>query len=828
MTKPGRLGRSAGAVPARRWVASDSARFGQLWTLAARWDSAPYLRPTWATRPYLGCYASLNPPCVHLAATGASRQKDWSCQLRAIMVPGPTMKKLGTQQSARARVVMRDAAGGRWLRFARPRGLVTAWTLAEVAPGLRRVEEAVARERLYAAGFVSYEAAPAFDGSLVVKDDVAVRVVGQASRLSGGRLALGPGDAGETPRAAGGTPAPLDIHFPLLWFGLYEGVEEVRLPAGKRGAGVGELDWQASVGQTEFHQAMARIKALIRSGDTYQVNYTYRLRTQFAGERAHLAATATAAANSLYPQRRSGERARGITTAPYQSVQAPLPGPLPARPSRGEGDTWRAQVAPGDPWKIFLRLVAAQDPPYGAFLDTGEWVICSASPELFFRLDGARIQCRPMKGTAARGRTQAEDITQAQALQSSEKERAENVMVVDMVRHDLGRVAQPGSVKVARLFEVEKYPTLWQMTSTIEAQTEAGLGKIFQALFPAASVTGAPKVRTMQIIVDLESLPRRLYTGAIGFFAPGRHAQFNVAIRTLLVDRRTGCAEYGVGSGITWDSDTEAEWQECRTKARILAPPVPLFSLLETMRWTPDEGYYLLERHLERLQDSAFYFGFRLDLAALQLKLEQLAARLGPKPSRIRLLVSKQGRIGVEVKAFPRHLPAIKTAPSPCPSPSQRGRGCRRPEKGWFIAPMPGERPERLPTTTRKPQRVALARAPVDSSDPFLYHKTTNRKVYEAARAACPGYDDVLLFNEQGEVTESTIANVAVDIAGKLCTPPVSCGLLPGTMRAHLLQRGELVERRITVAELLQARRVLLLNSVRGLYPVEVVSRERG
>ena len=374
------------------------------------------------------------------------------------------------------------------------------------------MEQAVVQDGLYAAGFVSYEAAPAFDGSLVVNDDG---------------------------------------HFPLLWFGLYEGVEEVELPAARAlndAAGAptssrlcaagnpaiplgpanalsrleaGAPDWQASVGREEFDEAMARIKALIRSGDTYQVNYTYRLRTPFAG----------------------------------------------------------------NPWNLFLRLVAAQDPPYGAFLDTGEWVICSASPELFFRLDGTRIQCRPMKGTAARGRTQAEDLAQAQALQASEKERAENVMIVDMVRHDLGRVAQPGSVKVARLFEVERYPTIWQMTSTVEAQTEAGLGEIFQALFPAASVTGAPKVRTMQIIADLEPLPRRLYTGAIGFFAPGRRAQFNVAIRTLLVNRKTGFAEYGVGSGITWDSDPEAEWQECRAKARILAPQCPLSAC-----WKPCAG----------------------------------------------------------------------------------------------------------------------------------------------------------------------------------------------------------------------------------------------
>ncbi len=585
--------------------------------------------------------------------------------------------------------------------------------------------------------------------------------MGQASRLSGGRFALGAANAGETPREAGETPAP------LLWFGLYEGVQELGLPVPARLGDTYDLDWQASVGHVEFRQAIARIKDLIRSGDTYQVNYTYRLKTQLTGDAAKLAS---------------------------------------------------------DPWSIFPRLVAAQEPPYGAFLDTGEWIVCSASPELFFRLEGQRIQCRPMKGTAARSTTQAEDLAQAQALHASEKERAENVMIVDMVRHDLGRIARPGSVKVPRLFEVERYPTIWQMTSTVEARTRAGLSEIFQALFPAASVTGAPKVRTMQIIADLERLPRRVYTGAIGFFAPGRRAQFNVAIRTLLMNRRTGCAEYGVGGGITWDSDQAAEWQECQTKARILAPQSAAFRLLETMRWTPEEGYYLLEHHLERLQDSGLYFGFRLDLAAVRLELEQLATRLGRKPKRLRLLVSKQGRISVEAKALPKHLLAIETA---LPNPLRTGEGPRR-ERGWLIGPMHGKRPGTLPVTTQKPQRIALARVPVDSSDPFLYHKTTNRKLYEAAKAACPGSEDVLLFNERSEVTESTIANVAADISGRLCTPPVASGLLPGTLRAHLLQQGKLVERRITVLELLQAPRVFLLNSVRGIYPVKVVSRGCG
>jgi len=275
-------------------------------------------------------------------------------------------------ESASSRVVLRDAASGRWLQLVRPREVVEAQRLEEVVPGLGRVEAAVARGGVYAAGFVSYEAAPAFDDKLVV-------------RPNGG--------------------------FPLLWFGLYEDVEEIELPRFAPGADCPAIDWQASVERGEFHKELARIKALIRSGETYQVNYTYRLTARYTG----------------------------------------------------------------DPWSLFLRLVVAQDAPYGAFVDTGEWVVCSASPELFFELDGAHIECRPMKGTAARGRTEPEDLALAQALQASEKERAENIMIVDMVRNDLGRVAQTASVNVARLFDVERYPTIWQMTSTVEAQTQAGL-----------------------------------------------------------------------------------------------------------------------------------------------------------------------------------------------------------------------------------------------------------------------------------------------------------------------------------------------------------------
>jgi para-aminobenzoate synthetase/4-amino-4-deoxychorismate lyase len=584
----------------------------------------------------------------------------------------------GLDVSDPVRVLVRDAARGRWLQFSNPREILAAFTLADVVRGLEQVEDAVNRRGLHAAGFISYEAAPAFDPVLTTK-------------------------------AGGG--------FPLLWFGLYDGPQEVDLPDPPPDNGPTEADWQPSVGFAEFERNVNRIKAMIRRGDTYQVNYTYRLNAPLAVE----------------------------------------------------------------PWDFFLHLVTAQEAPYGAFVDTGEWAIACASPELFFRLDGNAITCRPMKGTAARGLTLAQDRMQAETLRASEKEQAENVMIVDMVRHDLGRVAEIGSVNVPRLFDVEQYPTVWQMTSTVEARTRATLGETFRALFPPASITGAPKVKTMEIIARLETAPRRIYTGTIGFVAPGRRAQFNVAIRTLLLNRKARQAEYGVGGGITWDSQPEAEWQECRIKAWILRAWTPAFSLLETMLWTPEGGYFLLERHLDRLAQSALYFRFAVDLPAVRLELESLAARLVQTRQKVRLLITKTGRITLEAETLPLAGPAL--------------------------------------------QRVAVAFAPADSSNPFLYHKTTNRGFYESARAARPGCDDVVLFNERGEVTESTIANLAVEIEGQLRTPPVRCGLLPGILRGDLLERGTLIEQIITLEQLRRSPCVFLLNSVRGMHRVEVVGR---
>jgi para-aminobenzoate synthetase/4-amino-4-deoxychorismate lyase len=432
----------------------------------------------------------------------------------------------------------------------------------------------------------------------------------------------------------------------------------------------------------------------------------------------------------------------------------------------------------GDPWNLFRHLVRSQRPAYGAYVLIDDWIICSASPELFFRLDGNTIECRPMKGTAERGMTHQQDLQQARDLRSCAKNRAENVMIVDMVRNDLGRIAQTGTVSVHDLHAIEKYPTVWQMVSTVRAQTTAPVAEVFRALFPAASITGAPKPHTMEIIAELESAPRRIYTGCIGSLTAGRKAQFSVAIRTALVDRRDSMIEYGVGGGIVWDSSPAAEYEESVTKSRILMPAEREFRLLETMVWTPEGGYFLLQRHLERLAESAEYFDFRVDPQAVRRLLIE-AARAFSSPHRVRLLVDEQGNATIESDA-------LKSG------------------------------------DTSRPRHVAVAQTPVDRHNPFLYHKTTNRAMYDSALRAAPGYDDVILWNDAGELTESCVANVVLDIEGNLVTPPVACGLLGGTYRAEMLAEGRVIERVLPLSDLARCQRIFLVNSVRGKQEVEV------
>jgi para-aminobenzoate synthetase/4-amino-4-deoxychorismate lyase len=468
-------------------------------------------------------------------------------------------------------------------------------------------------------------------------------------------------------------------------------------------------DWRPSQQLGDYRQTIAQIKAAIARGDTYQVNYTLAL---------HAA--------------------------------------------------WQ-----GDPWGLFVDLASSQRGGYAAYLDLATHAICSASPELFVEIDGERVRAKPMKGTAPRGRTLAEDRQQIVALRASAKDQAENVMIVDMIRNDLGHVARFGSVQTPVLLEVERYPTLLQMTSTVEARSAAPLDDILAALFPCASITGAPKVRTMQLIAGLEGGPRGVYTGAIGFLAPGRRARFNVAIRTVVVDRPAGRASYGVGSGIVWDSDADAEYAECQLKAQVLTRRFPDFELLETMRWTADGGVARLERHLTRLAGSAEYFGFAVDLPALRSRLMALDPVETPDPARVRVLVSRRGEVRLET--HPLEL---------------------------FAAPQP--------------VRLGLARAAVDADDVFLFHKTSQRTVYEQARAGRPDCDDVLLWNQRGQLTEATTANVVLALDGRLVTPSVSCGLLAGVLRAELLESGAVEAQALTLDDLARCQGLYLVNSLRG------------
>jgi len=501
---------------------------------------------------------------------------------------------------------------------------------------------------------------------------------------------------------------------PLVWFGVFSQRREIRAGLWGQDDSFSIGPWDSSISRSEYDEAIARIREWIAAGDTYQVNYTFRRRAPFSGN---------------------------------------------------TGGFYRA-------------LCRAQGAAYSAFLDTGRHQILSASPELFFQIRGRQIVTRPMKGTAARGRWIEEDEAAARTLTQSAKERAENLMIVDLMRNDLGRVAVTGSVDVPSLFDVERYETVWQMTSTVRARLRESIGLVdlFRALFPSGSVTGAPKIHTMELIREMESTPRGIYTGAIGYVSPNDEAAFSVAIRTVVVDRETGVAECGVGGGITFDSASAAEFEECEIKTRFLVTTRPEFEILESLLYESAEGYFLLDRHLARLAGSAQYFGFSAEPDRLRGDLLRASRQWPEGRYKVRLLVSRSGESRIE------HAPIKSGDPA---------------------------------TTPPSPLKVCIAREPVDSRDPFLFHKTTHRAVYDRRIAAHPECDDVILINDRGEVTESTRANLVVDIHGTRYTPPIKSGLLPGIFREELLARGAIKERILRPDDVTNAQTVYLINSVR-------------
>jgi para-aminobenzoate synthetase/4-amino-4-deoxychorismate lyase len=429
-----------------------------------------------------------------------------------------------------------------------------------------------------------------------------------------------------------------------------------------------------------------------------------------------------------------------------------------------------------DPFDVYTRLATAQAGRYNAFLTTAEHTIMSASPELFFRRDGDRIVTRPMKGTAPRGRWSEEDKANARSLCGSAKERAENIMIVDLLRNDLGRISETGSVTVPTLLEAERYPTVWQLTSTVAAQLRAGtaLVDVFRSLFPSGSITGAPKHAAMHAIAEIERRPRGVYCGAVGYLRPDPvrpAAQFCVAIRTVTRSRSPHYAEYGTGGGITWSSAPDAEWAELLAKTIVLRkPPRRPRLLIETLRFEPPGTFVNHRRHLNRLLASADYFGFRHEPRAVQSALDTaLDGRAGT--ARVRVRLDRNGQVGVDVTDF-------------LPSPEVT--------------------------------RLAVAEQRIRSDDVLCYHKHGDREVYDRLRLSRPDADDVLMVNENGQVTEATTANLAVRLDGRWWTPRLDCGLLPGVERGRLLDAGVMTERTITVAELADATELALVSSLRG------------
>jgi para-aminobenzoate synthetase/4-amino-4-deoxychorismate lyase len=496
---------------------------------------------------------------------------------------------------------------------------------------------------------------------------------------------------------------------PLLWFGRFGGEAQVDV-ATLLGQGPAAVGAMVpAIDAADFAERLARILDLVAAGDIYQANLTFCAAVAVGGHPLH-----------LYQRLRVGSRA-----------------------------------------------------PFGALLFTGDLWLLSFSPELFFRLDKGVLTARPMKGTAARGPDAAEDDRRALALQRDEKNRAENLMIVDLLRNDLSRVGE--EVAVPALFAVERYPTVLQMTSTIMAKARAGVAAVdvIRAMFPCGSVTGAPKIRAMEVIAAVEVTPRGAYTGSIGAIAADGDAIFNVAIRTLVLQKGGTAARLGLGSGIVADSEAASEWAECLQKAAFLARRGPP-DLIETMRL--EEGHLTdLTRHLGRMAASARFLGWDFGAAEAETMVNKAVA--GRDSGRVRLLAAPSGAVCVQVSALPAPVADVVA--------------------------------------------VALAPLPVGSDDWRLRHKTSDRGFYDAARAAAGAFE-VVFFDSEGHLTEGSFTNVFVAHGGRLLTPPLTRGLLPGVLRDRLIADGLAVEADLVAGDL--ADGFLIGNALRGLIPARIAT----
>lgn len=520
---------------------------------------------------------------------------------------------------------------------------------------------------------------------------------------------------------------------PLAWFGLFHDRSHVEPFIGEA-----RLDespytvspWTPTMDEDTYEQNVHRLRRLIKSGDLAQINFSLRLDAAISG----------------------------------------------------------------DLRELYRDLVLSQRGANGAFIDLGRYRILSASPERFFAVEGSRIDVRPMKGTASRGRWSAEDEDNAARLAASLKDREEHQRIVDQFAHELAGIALPDTVEVSELMALERLETVWQLASSMSAELAPAtdMVDIFQALFPSAAVTGDPKARAMEAVATLECRARGVYAGAIGFMSPtesGRpDASFSVAIRTVTVDSEEGVGEYAVGAGITDTSVPRGEYEEARSKTRVLVQRRREMSLFETIRWEEEHGFRWLDRHLRRIGDSSAYFGFRFDGGSVHDALGE-AVRGMSDAHAVRLEIDRLGSVVVDVN------PEVLA-----------------PARWW-------------PNTGHAPVACVVDRTAISSTSVYRFHKTTARRPYNDRAGAYEGVEDVLMVNERGELTEATTYNVAVLCAGTWITPPLASGCLPGVLRQVLIDEDALVEEVITVDDLSGADGIGLLSSVRGWRSARLVQQ---
>ena len=559
---------------------------------------------------------------------------------------------------------------GRRLIFSQPIKELKTRELTEVRAILQEVED-WQKKGFYAVGYVSYEAAPAFEEKLQVH---------KAPLLGEYLIYFTIHDRADA--------AP----FPLTY-------DDVEMPA----------QWQSLTTEQEYEKAIRTIHHHIRQGDTYQVNYTLQL---------------------------------------------------------------GAELNPQDSWAIYNRLVVEQNAAYNAYVEHDNQAILSISPELFFKEHRGELTTRPMKGTTNRGLTVAADLEQADWLRQDPKNRAENMMIVDLLRNDMNRISEIGSERVEQLCQVEQYSTVWQMTSTIKSQLrpEIGLGEIFDALFPCGSITGAPKISTMAIIKATEQAARGVYCGTVGICLPDQRRIFNVAIRTIQLE--VGKAIYGVGGGITWDSTWESEYIETQQKSAVLYRKNPQFDLITTGK--VEQGQLTFQdQHLKRLRESARYFAYPFDEEKLEAELNQTLAELDPSTDyRLRISIAKSGNVTCQLEK----LQAL---------------------------------PEAFCKAILVPQNA-------DLQQPFTYFKTSYRPHLSL------GQQEQIYYNAQGQLLESSIGNLVLQLDGHLYTPPIELGLLDGIYRQHLLETGQATEKILSLDDLKSAEKIYACNALRGLYELEI------